>query len=328
MRLAIIGSGMIVKIVLPCLSKMSEYSLEAIASREESLSKNQELADCYGIKKVYSNYHDLLLDEDVQIVYVALPNHMHCSVCKEALEKGKHVICEKPFVSNIKQLEQLDLLAKEKGLFLLEAIAVNFYPSLLKAKQLLPSIGKAKLVEGNYGKYSSRYTAFKQGDVLPTFDVNCSGGCLMDINIYNLHLFAFFFGESENVQYFANVERGIDTSGIILINHNQFKAALLGSKDSKGTNSFRIQGEDGTIEITPSKDNTKNVKVTLKDESIEYCDESGVHYMYYEFKEFARIIKNKDYDKANELMKHSKIVMGMATLARRSAGIIFPDDNK
>ena len=328
MKLGIIGSGMIVKTLLPCISKMEEYSLEAIASRKESTIKNQELADKYNIKKVYGDYQELLNDKEVEVVYVALPNHMHYAVSKDALEANKHVICEKPFMTNDSQLEELDKLAKEKGLFLLEAIATNFYPSIEKVKQSLALIGKVKIVEGNYGKYSSRYTAFREGKVLPTFDVNCSGGCLMDINIYNLHILTYLFGEGNHIEYHANVAKGVDTSGIILVDHDDFKAVLVGSKDSTGTNTLRIQAEDGTIEMSPSKDGTKQVKIILKEKTETFVDPEGTHYMYYEFKEFARIIKENDKEKAEELMDQSMKVMRQATIARHYAGVYYPDDNK
>lgn len=327
MKLGIIGSGMIVKTFLPCAQNMSEYELVAIASTERSFSQTKQLAEQYKIKKVYSNYHLLLDDQEVEVVYIATPNHLHYIMCKEALQKDKNIICEKPFVADDKQLIELAELAKEKKLFLLEAIAPTFYPNVAKIKEVLPLIGDIKIISGNYSKYSSRYSAFKQGTILPTFDINCCGGALMDINIYNIHMLSLLFGEGENVQYHANVKNGIDTSGIITVDYPEFKAVLIGSKDCTADNYFCIQGENGTIEIKPSSSSTKDIYVYLKDETIKYLAEENVHYMYYEFKKFAEIIENKDYNQADDLMKISQIVMRTATKARYDAKIYFPSDN-
>ena len=326
MKLGIIGTGMIVKTALPCLANMPEYTLQAIASTEKSKDVAQQLSEQYNIKEVYTDYLSLLNDKEVETVYVATPNNLHYIMCQNALLKGKNVICEKPFTSNYNQLVELMKLAEEKQLFLLEAIAPTFYPNVKELKNLLPLIGRIKIVDANYSKYSSRYTAFKQGKIMPAFDVACCGGALMDLNIYNLHMLALLFGESTKIQYHANIEKGIDTSGIVTVDYPDFKAVLIGSKDCNGNNCFCIQAEQGMINITPSIDGTKDIKVIMQDEVKEYPAEKDVHYMYYEFKEFERIIREKDYASANKLAQTSLIVMRMVTEARIKGNIIFADD--
>ena len=188
MRLGIAGAGMIVRGLFTFIHEVEGIELEAIASTEKSIDKVRKLAKENHVKKAYLNYDELLNDEGIDVMYIATPNHLHYQMCKQALERGKHVICEKPFTSRVEELEELSQLAKEKNLFLLEAISTQYLPNVLKIKEKLSELGKIKIVTANYSQYSSRYNAFKEGIIQPAFDYTKSGGALMDLNIYNMHL--------------------------------------------------------------------------------------------------------------------------------------------
>ena len=84
-------------------------------------------------------------------------------------------------------------------MFLWEAIINQYVPNFYKIKELLPKLGKIKIVECNFSQYSSRYNAFKEGNILPAFDYTKSGGALMDLNIYNIHFVVGLFGKPMNI---------------------------------------------------------------------------------------------------------------------------------
>ena len=170
MKVGIAGAGMIVNDLFRFIHEVENIELEAIASTPRSLDKVKKMAEEQGIKKYYSCYDELLEDDEVEVMYIASPNHLHYEMCKKALEKGKHVICEKPFTSHVAELIELAKLAKEKQLILLEAISTQYLPNVLKIKELLNEIGQVKIVSANYSQYSSRYNAFKEGNILPAFD--------------------------------------------------------------------------------------------------------------------------------------------------------------
>lgn len=94
MKLALLGTGMIVKEVLPVLKEIEGIELVAILSTPRSLDKARELAGIYGLAQASSDYEDILSNPEVDTVYVGLPNHLHFSYAKKALLAGKHVICE------------------------------------------------------------------------------------------------------------------------------------------------------------------------------------------------------------------------------------------
>ena len=237
------------------------------------------------------------------------------------------MICEKPFTSHVAELKELAKLAKEKQLILLEAISTQYLPNVLKIKELLNEIGQVKIVSANYSQYSSRYNAFKEGNILPAFDYTKSGGALMDLNIYNIHLLVALFGAPKTVQYQANIEKNIDTSGIITLDYGTFKAVLIGAKDCKAPIMTSIQGDQGCIVLDTPANNASRFKVLKNDQSeMEYNEQNGKHRMYFEFVEFVKIIEQKDYQRAEEMMEKSLIAMEIATKARQSAGVVFAAD--
>ena len=111
MKLGIIGSGMIVHDFLKTADKINNLELTAISSTVRSKDIARELANQYGIKKTYTDNEKMMVDPDVDTVYVAVPNFLHYEIAKEALEHGKNVICEKPFVESTEHAKELKQLA-------------------------------------------------------------------------------------------------------------------------------------------------------------------------------------------------------------------------
>lgn len=327
MKLGITGCGMIVNDLFRFIHDVEGVELEAMASIPAEYEKVKELAQVNGVKKTYECYGDMLKDTDVDVIYLGVPNHLHYEMCKQALNANKHVICEKPFTSRVEELKELNTLAKERGLFLLEAISTQYLPNTLKIKELLNDVGNVKIVTANYSQYSSRYNTFKEGTILPAFDYTKSGGALMDLNIYNIHLMVALFGEPKQVCYQANIEKGIDTSGIITLDYGSFKTVLIGAKDCKAPISTSIQGDKACVNITTPANQLRGFRLLRNDGTEEeYNLQGDTHRMYYEFVEFEKIIKNKDYARSNDMMEKSIIAMTIATKARQSAGIYFTAD--
>lgn len=329
MKMAIAGAGMIVHDLFNFIHKIDGIELTAIASTPRSIDKVKALAKENHIPATYADYDELLDDPNTEVMYIATPNNLHYEMVKKALNKGLHVICEKPFTSTIEELLELRDLAKEKHLILLEAISTQYLPNVLKMKELLEEIGQPKIIIANYSQYSSRYNAFKEGKVLPAFSPDFSGGALMDLNIYNIHLITSLFGMPENVTYAANIEKGIDTSGILSLDFGSFKAIAVGAKDCKAPVTTTIQGDKGALIVEGPANVLPKFKLVMNDGTVTEFDlQKGEHRMFYEFVEFKNIIDNKDYAKADEMMKKSIIAMEVATKGRRSGNVLFPADQK
>jgi len=122
MKLGIVGSGKIVIECLQAIQSIDAISCTAICVREHSRDKAQALADEYHIPAIFTDYAEFLADADIDILYIGIVNSEHYAYSLQALQAGRHVICEKPFTSTCQELETLVELAKRQNLFLFEAI--------------------------------------------------------------------------------------------------------------------------------------------------------------------------------------------------------------
>ncbi|MCM3703138.1 Gfo/Idh/MocA family protein [Paenibacillus macerans] len=328
MKLGIAGAGKIVLDLLSFIHEIPNLSVIALCGTSRSYEKLEHLQQQYRIPAIYTDY-DKMLEDDLDTVYIGLPNHLHYSFARKALLQGKHVICEKPFTSNLREFLELDKLARERGLMLLEAVTTIHLPNYQSLKERVGLLGDIKIVQCNFSQYSSRYDAFKAGNTLPAFDPAMSGGALMDINIYNIHWVTGLFGSPERVQYMANIERGIDTSGVLLLDYGHFKAVCVGAKDSSTPAFYSIQGDKGSIQMNSPANICDSYTYTLQRQEPEKVDHKNhAHRMYDEFVEFERIIAQQDTQAAESLLEHSRRVMEIVQAARESAGVIFAADHK
>ncbi len=325
MKLGIAGTGMIVQDLLTTFNKLS-FEAVYIYGTQRSMERTESLKDKYHLDKTYYDY-DELLDSDADTIYIALPNFLHYSFAKKALEKNKHLIIEKPITSNYQEAKELKELAQKKHLIILEAMNVHYLPSYKSIKKNIDKVGKLKIVSLNYSQYSSRYNAFKEGNILPAFDYHKSGGSLMDLNVYNIHFIIGLFGKPNDVAYYPNIERNIDTSGILILDYGKFKAIAIGAKDCQAPYVCTIQGDEGNIAIYGPVSQARKYYINENNsESKELIFEENTHRLYYEFVEFINIIDSFDYKKADQMLEISMIASEIMEKARKMGNIVFDAD--
>lgn len=327
MKLGIVGTGIIVGEVLPLLVKWG-WEVSALCGTPRSHEKTRSLASAYGVPAAYDDYPAMLEQSGVDTVYIAVPNHLHHAFCKKALNAGKNVIVEKPMTSNNREAGELADLARAKELFLFEAITTMYLPNYRRIRELLPRVGDIKIVTCNCSQYSRRYDAFRAGEVLPVFDPKKAGGALMDLNLYNLHWLIGLFGKPESVDYQANVERGIDTSGMLIIRYPGFLAVSIAAKDCAAPRSFIIQGTEGYIQQSSPANTCREILLHLNDGTEEVFDDNPESRLEPEFRAFAEQIESGDRSRCYEALEHSVLVSTVQTQARLGAGIHFPADEE
>ncbi|MBN6711281.1 Gfo/Idh/MocA family oxidoreductase [Haemophilus haemoglobinophilus] len=322
MKLAIIGTGMIVHEFLQIKSQLPLKQCAIYGRDQEKVFK---LLTEHGLSQAFTDY-DELLNSEFDTFYIALPNHLHFSFAKQALQAGKNVILEKPITSNLAEFKELKQLAKTNQCFLLEAVTVHYLPAYIALKQEMAKLGEIKILSLNYSQYSSRYDRFKQGEILPAFDPQKSGGALMDLNVYNIHFAVGLFGKPKSCIYQANINKGIDTSGILLLNYGDFQACCIGAKDCQAPVILSIQGEQGCITVPmPANAMTEYALTFNKSETKQYHFDKP-HRMLHEFLAFIEIIQQKDYQRANQMLEVSEIVCEITETARKQQGILFADE--
>ncbi len=327
MKLGIVGAGMIVMDFLTITQLLDEIEVTAICGTTRDEEALSSIKSKYNISIIVYDY-DELLGLDVDTIYVAVPNMLHYEFAKRALEANKNVIVEKPFTTNYIEAVELSKLALKNNLFLFEAINNQYLPNYKKIKELLPVLGEIKVVQCNYSQYSSRYNSFKDGNILPAFDPKCAGGALMDLNIYNIHYVVGLFGKPHNVEYFPNIERGIDTSGILILDYDKFKCICIGAKDCKAPIAYNIQGDKGCIHQDTPANVCGKFELLMNDGKKETIDDNKYeHRMVNEFLQFIDVVRNNDFEKCSEMLKHTLIVSEIQSIARKKAGIVFPADD-
>jgi len=325
MRLGIVGTGMIVGWVAPNLAGW-DVEIVAIAGTPRSTATIEAMADKYGAAGRYTDWHDLMADVRVDTVYVATPNSLHYDVTEAALLAGKDVICEKPLTSRFDQAEKLARLAKKRGRFLWEAVVTTRQPNYKTIKQLLPRIGTVKMASVTFSQYSSRYDAFRAGEVLPAFDPAKAGGALMDLGLYTLTFTLGLFGEPLRATYVPNIERGIDTSGVAILEYDGFTALNICAKDSGAPNRAVIQGIDGWLCMDSVPSICGAVTLRLNDGTEELYDDCLSSVYEAEFRQFKAQQEAGDLQACFAELEESLLVNRIQNEIRRKAGVLFPSD--
>ncbi len=293
MKIGTIGTGQIVREILESVTAVDGLSCGAVYSRKPETGS--ALAERFRVEKVYTDLERFLSDPELDIIYIASPNHLHAEQARMALEHGKHVLLEKPFTPTRKEAQELFALAEKQGVFLLEAITTQSLPNYKTLCKLLPRIGRVKIVQCCYSQYSSRYDALLAGQLPNVFNPACAGGALMDINLYNLSFAVSLFGKPLEADYHANRhENGVDLSGVLVMRYPDFICTCEGAKDTWGINSAQIQGEKGFLYIKDGCNWFSEVVLETKDgRECFNCQEDAL-YWHYEVKELAGLIQHKD----------------------------------
>ncbi len=327
MKVAVVGTGSIVKKFLYAVSRTDFFQWAAVCSRQQE-SGRRLIESCQELEgldtrvvQVYTDYVAMLADPELELVYIALPNSLHYPYTKQALLAGKHVICEKPFTVEPEETEDLIAIAKEQKLFLFEAITTRSLPNYKIAKEALPRLGQVRMVQCNFSQYSSRYGEYLAGETPNVFHPDYAGGALNDLNIYNLHFVAGLFGKPKRLVYEANRGRnGIDLSGVAVLGYDGFQAVCVAAKDSDSPDFVLIQGEKGYLKIDGQSSRCQQITVCADGRTETYGeDQTESNVLYYETMVFADIILHGDYETCWKKLEETREVMEILGALRKTA---------
>src|ERR1700730_17517728 len=174
----VLGAGFIAnRAMLPAIQHSSQARVLAVASRDEQ--RGREAAQRYSIERVYDDYEALLHDPDVQVVYIALPNHLHHTWAIRAAHAGKHVLCEKPLALNAAQCDEIISTCHSLKVLLMEAVMYRFHPRMQALKQMIAAgeVGELRFI---HSAFSFPFDAPGNYRAFPQF----GGGALLDVGSY------------------------------------------------------------------------------------------------------------------------------------------------
>lgn len=238
----IIGTGNIANAFATALKVVENSSLLAVGSR--SVEKANIFANKFEINKYYGSYIELLEDKEIDIVYIATPHNLHFENTIQALENNKAVLCEKPIAINYREAKLMFDKAREKNLFLMEALWSRFLPNIVKAKEIVDNgiIGKVKQLKASFA-FKSPY-----GNEHRHFNIDLCGGTILDIGIYNVFLSLLILGKPNSVKAAANLsEFGIDLSASYIFNYQESISIMDSSFLVDAPIIAEINGEKGKI---------------------------------------------------------------------------------
>ncbi len=173
-------------------AESDDVEVVAVGSRE--LERAQAFAARFGIDRAFGSYEELLADDEVEAVYIPLPNTLHSEWSIKALEAGKHVLCEKPFSRQVEEVEAAFDAAKRTGRLLSEAFMYRHHPQSAAVQRLVQegAIGELRLVRSVFS-----YSLFDHDNIRLRTDVD--GGSLMDVGCYCVSGARLLAGEPESV---------------------------------------------------------------------------------------------------------------------------------
>lgn len=193
-RWGIMATGKIAHAMVRDAALVDGTEINAVGSR--STGNAQSFAETHDIPNVHASYEGLASDPNIDLIYIATPHNSHFELIKMCLEKGKHVLCEKPLVLNASQARICAQLAREKGLFLMEALWTRFFPAIQRVSQWIQSgrIGQLEHIVADFS-FAAHYNPDGR-----LFNPALAGGALLDLGIYPISLATLFLGSPEKVE--------------------------------------------------------------------------------------------------------------------------------
>ncbi|MFC5282073.1 Gfo/Idh/MocA family protein [Pedobacter alpinus] len=233
--------------VIPAINLSNNGKVAAIAS--SNTEKVNKIAAEFNIPKVYNNYEDLFLDDEIDAIYNPLPNNLHLEYTLKALKKGKHILCEKPIGLNAKEAAELNAYVKDfPNLKLMEGFMYKFHPQWLAVKEIIKKgdIGNVKAIHTLFSYYNADGNNIRNRK-------EAGGGALMDIGCYCIS-YPRFILDKEPISVFASIahdvvfETDFLTSGILNFD-NQVVATFSCTTQAYRYQRCHVLGDKGHIEI-------------------------------------------------------------------------------
>jgi predicted dehydrogenase len=246
-RWGVVGPGRIAEKVVEDFAVVDGARAVAVASR--SLDRAQAFADRHGMERAHGSYAAILADPDVDVLYVATPHPQHHAVAMGALRAGKALLVEKAFTATTAGAGEVIGLARETGVFVMEAMWTRFQPAVVAVRELIAdgAIGEVRSVQADLG------VARDYDPVDRLFDLALGGGALLDLGVYLVSFAQMLLGTPERVVAAGSLfPSGADAEVALLLDHGDGRAATLTTSLRNALpGQARVFGTTGWIDVLP-----------------------------------------------------------------------------
>lgn len=324
-RFAVVGTNWITRQFVDAAHETGKYQLTAVYSR--TLEQAQQFASDYPVEHLFTSLEALAQSDAIDAVYIASPNSLHAEQACLFLNHKKHVICEKPLASTLREAQTVIACARENQVVLFEAFKTASLPNFLALQQALAKVGKLRKALLNYCQYSSRYQRYLDGENPNTFNPAFSNGSIMDIGFYCLASAVALWGEPDSVIASACLlESGVDAHGTVVLRYGDADVTLLHSKVSDSTLPSEIQGEAGSLIIEKLSECQRLTFIPRGGRVQELTQGQHINTMLYEAETFAGLVSNNQVE--HPALKVSLITAKLLTEIRAQTGVVFPADSR
>ena len=284
--------------VIPAILKAKGASLYAIASRDSQ--RAQSIANTFGALQNFGSYDELLNSENVDAVYIPLPNSEHVFWSERAARKGKHVLCEKPIALKTEDIEDLIQVEIDTGVFISEAFMITYHPQWAKVRELLSSnkIGALKRIQAAFTKFNNSPSSLRN-------QLELGGGALPDIGGYPL-VASRFATNSEPMLVSAEVkyDQGFKTDvyASAQIKFKDFELSFYCSTQMSLHQNMIFHGEKGRIEVhtpfNPPIDGTSVISMHSQNNTLtDQYEFAKIDQYKLQIEQFSSAIKNNSRKK-------------------------------
>lgn len=328
LRFGIIGTNIIVDKIIEAAQLDERFELVAVYSRTQEQANI--FAEKHHIPYTFTSLEEMAESNLIDAVYIASPNAFHSRQSILFMQHGTHVLCEKPFASNEKEVREMIGAARQNDVLLMEAMKPTLTPNFKAVIDNIEKLGTIRRYFSCYCQYSSRYDKLKGGEVLNAFKPELSNGAVMDLGIYTIYPMVVLFGKPSKIDVTGLLlSTGVDGQGAVNFEFgNDMNATVLYSKIADSYLPTEIQGEEGTMtldriniinEVSLKYRNGKTENLTVPNNPNDY---------YYEISEFIDLVEQGKKESEINSHKNSLITIRIIDEIRRQLGVHFPADEQ
>lgn len=320
-RLGILGTGNMARQIARACTHAGNIELLAVASR--SAESAQQFASEFELPKHYGSYEALAADPGIDLVYVSTPHSCHRDNSLMCLDAGKAVICEKPFAINAREAAEIIARAREKRLFLMEAMWTRYVPAVIRLRELLAenAIGRVQfmLAGGAFmPEFNPRHYLFRP---------ELGGGVLLDAGVYLVSMASMVFGTPAGILATGSKGKGdIDDHEAILLQHpDEAIASLFVSLRASASPDLTLFGDRGKIYLHPPVFAPRALTLSVKGQPEERIDLAfpGSGYQF-ELVEAAECILQGRTESAIMPLDETLAIMRTMDVIRQALGVKYP----
>ena len=334
-RFGVVGTNNITDRVIAGGLEDERFELVAVCSRTRE--RAEEFAAKHNIPHIFTSLEEMAESPLVDAIYIATPNYVHAAQSILCMNRGKHVLCEKPLASNAREASEMIATARKNNVLLMEAMISTLNPNFAIVREEIKRLGTIRRYFSSYCQYSSRYDKFKEGTILNAFKPELSNGAVMDIGIYTIYPMVALFGRPKSIDAQGIVlHTGVDGQGAVNFQYDDMNATILYSKIANSSLPTEIEGESGNLlldkihitrqvsfiprRITAQGKEQDNIPVEIGVplDNSEY---------YYEMAEFMNLIEQGKKESDVNSLDNSLATIEIIDEIRRQIGVHYPADN-